>query len=113
MIIITAVGSDRPGMTHAVADVLARAGCNIEDTTMTRLGGEFAMILVVAPPPDLSVAELAQRLTPLDASHGLFINCKEFEEAALPQTVQDAQRCILSVYGADQPGLVAHISGVL
>src|SRR5687768_15521929 len=113
MIIITAVGSDRPGMTHAVADVLARTGCNIEDTTMTRLSGEFSMILVASPPPGLGVADLAQQLAPLEASHGLFINCKEFEEAALAQGESDVQRCMLSVYGADQRGLVARITAVL
>ncbi|HVF09597.1 MAG TPA: ACT domain-containing protein [Abditibacteriaceae bacterium] len=113
MIIITAVGADRPGMTHALADVLARTGCNIEDTSMTRLCGEFSMILVVEPPPDLTVAELGRQLAPLEASHGLFINCKEFAEAALPAAAPDAPRCILSVYGTDQRGLVARITGVL
>jgi glycine cleavage system transcriptional repressor len=113
MIIITAVGADRPGMTHAVAAVLARTGCNIEDTTMTRLCGEFSMILVASPPSDLTVDELAQQLAPLESSHGLFINCKELAGAELTQSETEPQRCMLSVYGTDQRGLVARITGVL
>ncbi|MDQ3812987.1 MAG: ACT domain-containing protein [Armatimonadota bacterium] len=111
MIIITAVGADRPGMVHAVADVLWRAGYNIEDTTMTRLSGEFAMILIVSRPPQFETENLAQRLAPLERSHGLFINCKEFSQE--PAAFSDLPRYILSVYGPDRRGLVARISGVL
>ena len=81
---------------------------------MTRLCGEFSMILVVSPPPQLTCDALAQRLGPLEASHGLFINCKEIEAEALHEASEaDAARYILSVYGPDQVGLVARITGVL
>jgi len=112
MIIITAVGSDRPGMAHAVAAILADTGCNIEDTTMTRLCGEFAMILIVAPPPELSAGDLAQSLAPLEKSHGLFVNCRDIpdEETAQPS---DAPRYILSAYGPDKSGLLAALTAVL
>jgi glycine cleavage system transcriptional repressor len=112
MIIITAVGSDRPGMAHGLATLLSESGCNIEDTTMTRLSGEFAMILIVTPPLDLAVEDLAQRLAPLQSSHGLFINCRDIDDedednaSALP-------RYILSVYGPEAKGLVARVTGVL
>ncbi|HEX8834240.1 MAG TPA: ACT domain-containing protein, partial [Abditibacteriaceae bacterium] len=65
MIIITAVGADQPGMAHAVVSRLAEAGCNIEDTTMTRLSGEFAMILIVSPPEGVAVENLQQLLQPI------------------------------------------------
>jgi glycine cleavage system transcriptional repressor len=111
MIIITAVGSDRPGMVSALSSILAEAGCNIEDTSMTRLSGEFAMILIVAPPANLSLSQLQERLAPLRQSHGLFINCKtiDHEQPAASQS----PRYILSVYGPDHVGLVAKVSRVL
>ena len=119
MIIITAVGPDRPGMAHAVAVVLARADCNIEDTTMTRLCGEFAMILIVSPPPQQDCAALASQLAPLENSHGLFINCKEIiDTAQLSATYGGADKsnvthAMLSVYGPENRGLVSTITGVL
>lgn len=119
MIIITAVGSDRPGMAHAVADKLSRASCNIEDTTMTRLCGEFAMILIVSPPPQLSCSDLSAQLTPLEKSHGLYINCREItddaelNESLAKHTEDIAPRYVLSVYGPENQGLVARITGVL
>lgn len=112
MVIISAVGADRPGMAHAVAQTLFEIGCNIEDTTMTRLGGEFAMILVVSPPSSSDARVLAEALAPLEKTHGLFINCKtieahdDAEKTALP-------RFIVSAYGAEKSGLLAGVTRVL
>lgn len=114
MFIITAVGADRPGMAHAVAEVLSDAGYNIEDTTMTRLSGEFAMILIVSSPPQFAatVDELQQRLAPLETSHGLFIGCRAFVPE-LHTASSAGERYMLSVYGPENRGLVARITGVL
>jgi glycine cleavage system transcriptional repressor len=112
MIIITATGRDRPGMVAALSQKLFDANCNIEDTTMTRLSGEFAMILVVSPPQDKSTLEIADLLKPLRDSHGLRVHCSELDESEA-STSGDVPRFILSVYGADQSGLVAHVTKVL
>src|SRR5687768_8661059 len=111
MYIITAVGSDHPGMAHAVAQRLSEAGCNIEDTTMTRLSGEFAMILIVSPPAGVTPEALCDLLGPLRESHGLFINCNHID-AARAETVP-GERWMLSVYGPEKSGLVAQVTGVL
>jgi len=113
MIIITAVGVDRPGMVHALASELATAGCNIEDTTMTRLSGEFAMILIVSPPATESAETLLQRLTPLGSSHGLFISCKAIPADEIAASADELSRYIVTVYGPESTGLLAHITGVL
>ncbi len=114
MIILTAVGPDRPGMAHAVASILADAGCNIEDTTMTRLAGEFAMILIVELPGEISLAQLQVRLAPLENSHGLFLSSREIaDEAPLSEQEKDAPRFIVTAYGAERAGLLARLTGVL
>jgi glycine cleavage system transcriptional repressor len=111
MIIITAVGADRPGMVHALAAALAEAGCNIADTTMTRLLNEFAIIAVVSPPPQLTLRELERRLKPLESSHGLAIHCKSVAHSAVP--VIGLPRYVISLYGPENTGLVASITQVL
>ena len=45
-IALTFIGRDRPGIIAEVTGALFKSGCNIEDTTMTILEGEFAMILI-------------------------------------------------------------------
>ncbi len=109
MLIVSAVGSDRPGMAHSVAQILFDAGCNIEDTTMTRLSGQFAMILAVES-PDLTAQELETRLSPLRHLLGLHIDVTTAGDAA-PSS--DAPRYILSAYGPEKTGLLARLTGVL
>lgn len=114
MILITANGRDRPGMVAAVAQKLFEAGCSIQDATMTRLSGEFAMILVVAPSPETDLAALSETLKPLHASHGLktYLSSIEPHENGEKERSHIA-RYMLSVYGPDHTGLVAGVSKVL
>lgn len=112
MIIITATGRDRPGMVAAISQKLFEANCNIEDTTMTRLSGEFAMILVVAPATGINASGLLAQLASLQDSHGLQIHCNAFEDDEADGE-DEAPRYILSVYGPDRTGLVANVAQVL
>jgi glycine cleavage system transcriptional repressor len=44
--IMTAFGKDRPGIAADVSEILYENGCNLEDTSMTLLAGEFTLILL-------------------------------------------------------------------
>ena len=48
--VITAVGDDRPGIVAAFTGALLDLEANLEDTAMTLLEGQFAMVLVIALP---------------------------------------------------------------
>ncbi len=102
-------------MAHALAQILADAGCNLEDTTMTRLAGEFAMILIVTPPENLSLEELQARLAPLEQSHDLLINSRFIAGENSLETQEESEqtpRFIVSAYGAEHSGLLAKLTGV-
>ena len=43
-IAISAVGQDRPGIVNELSRAILEYGCNIVDSRMTVLGGEFAII---------------------------------------------------------------------
>ncbi len=47
LLAVTVLGHDRPGIIADVTGVLADLGGNLEDSSMTRLRGHFAMTLVV------------------------------------------------------------------
>lgn len=61
---ITVIGRDRPGIVADVAEVLARLGANLTDSTMTRLRGHFAMTLICTGP---AAAEVEAALASLAA----------------------------------------------
>ena len=47
-LIITAIGSDRIGLAESIADEVIKRECNIEESKMAVLGGEFAVILLIS-----------------------------------------------------------------
>jgi len=104
---VTAIGQDRPGIVAAVTKVLHERGGNLEDSAMTILGGQFAIVLLVATEDDLK--ELHEALASATAEFGLTVSiCRA--DAARADTEPTH---LLSVYGADRPGIVAGVTGAL
>jgi glycine cleavage system transcriptional repressor len=54
-VVLTAIGPDRPGIVDVVSKFLFDHGCNLEDSRMAILGGEFALIVLVSGQPDAIV----------------------------------------------------------
>lgn len=113
-VIITAAGPDRPGIVSRITRVLFETGCNIEDTSMTLLRGEFAMMLIVRLPPGLGPKDIERRLKGVQRALGLSLLLK-------PLSAQEARRnqrptgrsFILSVYGSDKPGIVYRVTRLI
>jgi glycine cleavage system transcriptional repressor len=104
---VTAVGADRPGIIARVTGVLLQHGGNLEDSSMTILGGQFAIALLVAT--DSSANELEQALADATGDLGLLVSVREVG----PGSHSPAPTHMLSVYGADRPGIVHGIAQVL
>ena len=109
--LITANGPDRTGIVAAVTAVLEREGCNLEDTSMTHLGGRFVMLLAVRGAEGLTAVELRESLINHTQSLGLHVDVETIEPNE-PQQV-DGRAWAVTVYGADRPGIVAAVTGVL
>ena len=107
---VTAIGHDRPGIVAGVTKVLFDRGCNLADCSMTRLSGQFAMILLVQAPEGLSGGGLESALEGVAGELGLSIHVRE----AVPGAGRPAgQPFVLSLYGADKPGIVFGIASEL
>lgn len=55
--VVRAIGSDRIGIVEDITTVIERSGCNIEESKMAVLGGEFAVMMLVSG-DERSVADL-------------------------------------------------------
>src|SRR5215213_8768060 len=109
---VTALGADRPGIVAAVTGVLMQHGGNLEDTAMTNLGGHFAMMLVVDVPSDESAESLESALIDEVADMGLTVAVRPL--VGDPEAVRDGDAgWALSLYGADRPGIVHHVTTLL
>lgn len=110
--ILTAFGKDRPGIVADVTEVLFEMGCNLEDSTMTLLAGEFTLILIFeGPNGDAIEDDLGKALRRLERDKGLSAFMRPAEPpaekkvAASPHTIR--------VEGLDQAGIVYKVSRYL
>jgi len=110
---LSAIGHDRPGIVSAVTEILFRYGCNIEDSAMTILWGQFAMILVVTPPDGLSLNDLRAEFASTSERLHLQLNLSQLEESQQPLEQEPTTPFLVSVYGADHPGIVSQTTGFL
>ena len=110
LVAVTVVGNDRPGIVAGVTRVLYEAGCNLLDASSTLLHGHFSMMLIVLVPEGRSPEELETRLGPVEEELQLRITVRSVREAAAPV---EPPTHMVSVYGADQPGIVFKVTELL
>ena len=108
---VSAVGGDRPGIVAGVTGALVELGCNLEDTSMSVLGGRFAMVMIVAGPDELAAAAVERALEPAVDDLDLAVWVHDIGET-VPAAVE-GESWAVSVHGADRPGIVHDVSVVL
>lgn len=106
---VTVIGHDRPGIIADVAEILARLGLNLTDSTMTRLRGHFAMTLVCAGPP--TAEEIDAALEPLTVDRTLLVTVRSVAEETVYEPA--GTHHVLTVHGADRLGIVATLSRIV
>ncbi len=115
-IVLTVIGDDRPGLVDALASVVTDAGGSWTRSHMSRLGGKFAGIAVVSIDA-AHVDDLDERLDPIRASGLLQIVSSPMtadDRSAAAVVGSDDERLLaLQLVGADRPGIVSEIAGVL
>lgn len=105
---VAAIGDDRPGMVAAIGEALLAAGASIEDSSMTILGGSFAMLLLVQGP--FQADQLEIWLRPVAEQLQLDLTVRETQPGT---PVQQREEYVIAAYGPDRPGLVVALAKVL
>lgn len=101
-LVITASGDDQVGLVQRFTSRIAEAGCNIEDSRMALLGGQFAIIMLVSGRWD-ALSKLEGRLDQLAGELGLSIIHKRTREAERGQPLVPYH---IEVVAMDHPGIV-------
>jgi glycine cleavage system transcriptional repressor len=109
---VTAVGRDRPGIVAAISEVLFELGGNIEDSRMSILRGHFAVMLIVELADEGARGRLESELQAVRERLGLeAVSVSEVE--TIEASPGAAPSHVLTVYGADRPGIVHRITALL
>lgn len=110
---VTVISKDRPGIVADIAEILYRLGCNLEDSSCTMLGGDFAIILIVSHEKPFPKARLADEFRLLHERTGLTVNIRALAEDEICPVKEEGELCLVSVYGCDQPGIVYRVTRAL
>ncbi len=106
LLVISALGQDRPGIVQALSEAVADCGCNVTDSRMTVLGGEFAVIMLLSGTWD-AVAKLENLLPRLEKKLALTLTTKRTE---LRPPRQNMISYMVEVVSMDHPGIVHDIA---
>ncbi len=102
---LTIIGHDQPGIVARVTQILFNLGCNIADSSCTILGGQFAMILIIAHPHFTNRESFGAAFEPLEQT-GLSVSLRPLPAGGETSPRLPGELCLISVYGSDKPGIV-------
>ena len=106
LLVLSVVGSDRPGLTKALAAAVLAAGGNWLESHLSRLGGLYVGSVLVELDAD-SVDRLRSAVRTVDA-HGLEVRIAPAVEA--PGAAGEAFH--FGLVGQDRPGIVDQVTAV-
>ena len=106
---VTAIGHDRVGIVRDITAVLEEFGCNIEESRMAVLGGEFAVILLASGEPS-AVEDLGRRTSELGERLGLHL---WVNPTRAPVASGQGRPYVLASLSLDAPGIVHALADLL
>ncbi len=112
--VLSAIGRDRPGLVAELARLIYDCDANLEDSRMTILGSDFAVILLGSHPEGDAADRLTVGAKRLEREHGLTILIRGLEDggrAAAP--APDAALYRVHAAGEDKAGIVAGVCGAI
>jgi glycine cleavage system transcriptional repressor len=109
--VLMAVGDDRPGLVDIVSKFILDCGCNIEDSRMAILGGEFAMIILTTG-ENAAIERLIKGAPDASRKSGLAIQAKPtrgpneaVKRGGIPYSIE--------AFSMDHPGIVQRVASFL
>ena len=113
---LTAFSKDRPGIVADIAQVIYENGCNLEDSAMANLAGEFAMIFLFSPLSIENETRLEEILSTecrrLEREKGITAFIRPVTPLQATPT-KDTYTKTIHVEGLDQAGIVYKVSRFL
>lgn len=105
LIVLSAIGTDRAGVVNDISKVILDCGGNIEESRMSALGTEFAMLLLISGNWH-TLTRLESEIDKLSKDHGLTVTMRKTGE----RDARDAMPYAVDVVALDQPGIVFNLA---
>ncbi|MCG9714667.1 glycine cleavage system transcriptional repressor [Shewanella insulae] len=108
-LVVTALGSDRPGIVSKFARLASECDCDIVDSRMALFGGEFTLIMMISG-AWASITKMEASLPALSVELGLLTVMKRCSQHTPPNYVS---RLEVTFNGTDQRGTMKRITQFL
>jgi glycine cleavage system transcriptional repressor len=106
---VSAIGRDRPGIVADLAELIYECDCNLEDSRMTILGSEFAVLLLLSGQGDDVERRLSSGCKRLEWEKRLTVFIRPLDEPAAADSPRGAPlECVVT--GVDKAGIVARVA---
>ncbi len=112
-VVVSVLGTDRPGIVAAVSDVLLRHQCNVEDVSQNILQGEFVGIVIASVPKGTTPDSLREELGRSMKSLELDVMVKRLAPREKRRKEAPGEPFVIVTTGPDRLGLVAGITSVM
>ena len=112
--ILSAIGSDRPGLVAELAQLISDNDANLEDSRMSILGSDFAVILLCSSDAKDAEQRLATGAKKLEREHGLTVLIRTLDGQRRPPIPAPGMRLYrVEAAGEDRAGIVASLCRLL
>jgi len=109
--VLNVMSDDHPGIISAVSSTVARLGGNIDLASQTVVGGYFTLIMVVSLPSPVDTDALAAEVRGPEAGGSRQVVARPYLNTPAP--ARPAERFVVTAFGKDKPGIIAHFSRYL
>ncbi len=111
---LSAIGRDRPGIVADLAELIYECDCNLEDSSMTILGSEFAVLLLLSSVNPDAEQRLSRGCKRLEWEKRLTVFFRPLEGEPIRFAARaHARRYLLQATGVDRAGIVARVARCL
>ena len=112
--LLSVIGRDRPGLVADLAQLIYDADANLEDSRMTILGTDFAVILLCSAKRREAADDISLGAKRLERDHGLTVLLRNLEDGKRPPVPAPGTNLYtVSAAGEDRAGIVASICRVI
>ncbi|MBI3591195.1 MAG: ACT domain-containing protein [Candidatus Melainabacteria bacterium] len=111
---IFVLGTDGTGIVADISKALFELGANINDSSHTIIGNQFAMLLLISTGPGYTLEKIQNVFQDICKKRNLTIHVHELKDEDIYRKSHEmGQLCVIHLYGADKPGIVYQVTNLL
>ena len=111
---IFVLGTDSTGIVADITKALFELGANINDSSHTIIGNQFAMLLLISTASNYTDENIKNAFQEVCQKRDLTIHTHKLKpEDVYRKNTEPGQLCVIHLYGADKPGIVYQVTNLL